>query len=73
MKVRKKGYWFLFALTVFFAALTILTILPSESASKLCLLGYKAKCSFTPVSTIVCAAPAGMVCFVRKRFFVTYK
>jgi hypothetical protein len=30
------------------------TALPSEKASKLCLLGYKAHCSFTPISTVIC-------------------
>jgi len=29
------------------------TAIPNEKASKPCLLGYKAACSFTPVSTII--------------------
>jgi hypothetical protein len=29
------------------------TAIPNEKASKTCLLGYKAACSFTPVSTII--------------------
>ena len=73
MKVRKKGYWFLFSLTLFFTLLAISTIIPSERASKVCMIGYKAHCTFTPISTIICAIPAGLVCFVRKRFFVSYK
>jgi hypothetical protein len=32
----------------------VLTAMPSEKASKLCLSGYKAHCSFTPISTMVC-------------------
>jgi hypothetical protein len=34
------------------------TAMPSEKASKLCLLGYKAHCSFTPISTIICIIAA---------------
>ena len=73
MKIRKKGYWVLFALTVLFTLLAISTLMPSEQASKTCLLGYKAHCSFSPISTIVCLLPAGLTCFIRKRFFVSYK
>jgi len=32
----------------------VLTATPSEKASKLCLLGYKAHCTFTPISTVIC-------------------
>ena len=73
MKVRKKGYWFLFILTVFFTLLTIATLLPTDGASKSSLIGYKAFCTFTPISTLLCAVPAGLVCFIRKRFYVSYK
>lgn len=31
----------------------ILTLTPDESASKVCYLGYKAHCSFTPFGTII--------------------
>ena len=34
------------------------TALPEAKASKPCLLGYKALCSFTPISTIILAAVA---------------
>ncbi len=34
------------------------TAMPSEKASKLCLLGYKAHCSFTPISTVICIVAA---------------
>lgn len=38
-----------------------LTLLPSPKASKVSLLGYRAKCSFSPVSTaILLAAGAGL-------------
>lgn len=29
------------------------TVIPNEEASKPCLLGYKAACSFTPISTAI--------------------
>lgn len=32
------------------------TLIPNEQASKPCLLGYKAACSFTPISTIILIA-----------------
>ena len=73
MKIRKKGYWLLFSLTLFFTFLALLTILPSDSASKVCMIGYKAHCTFTPVSTIICLIPAGITCFIRKRFYVSYR
>jgi hypothetical protein len=34
------------------------TALPEAKASKPCLLGYKALCSFTPISTIILFAVA---------------
>ncbi len=72
-KIRTKGYWFLMSLTIFFTLCTISTLIPAEQASKACMLGYKAHCTFTPVSTLICAIPAGLVCFIRKRFFLSYQ
>ncbi len=34
------------------------TLIPYAQASKPCLLGYKASCSFTPISTIILIAAA---------------
>ncbi len=34
----------------------VLTVLPSEAASKECRLGYKALCSFTPYGTLILIA-----------------
>jgi hypothetical protein len=73
MKIRKRGYWRLFFATVFLTILAVSTIIPVDSASKECLLGYKAYCTFTPISTVLCLLPAGIICFIRKRFFVSYK
>jgi hypothetical protein len=73
MKIRKKGYWLLFILTLFFTLAAVSTIMPSDRVSKLCMIGYKAHCTFTPISTLLCIIPAGITCFIRKRFFVSYK
>ncbi len=73
MKIRKNGYWILFVITLVFTLAAVSTILPSYSASKACMIGYKAHCTFTPISTILCIIPAGITCFIRKRFFVSYK
>jgi hypothetical protein len=37
---------------------TVKTALPEAKASKPCLLGYKALCSFTPISTTILVAVA---------------
>jgi len=29
------------------------TVIPNEEVSKPCLVGYKAACSFTPISTVI--------------------
>jgi hypothetical protein len=29
------------------------TVIPNSNASKPCLIGYKATCSFTPISTVI--------------------
>ena len=69
MRKKKKGYWFLMVLTVLFTIAGIVTMIPVESASKECLLGYKAHCSFTPIAAIICFVLAGSVCVIRKRKF----
>ena len=43
------------------------TLVPVPYASKPCLLGYKAHCSFTPISTIICFAIAGIIYWLGKR------
>ena len=73
MKIKKKGYWVLFVLTLVFTIAAVSTIMPSDGASKFCMIGYKAHCTFTPISTLLCILPAGITCFIRKRFFVSYK
>jgi hypothetical protein len=68
MKNKKKGYGILLACTILFTLMAISTVVPQASASKVCMLGYKAHCTFTPVSTFVCLFLAGSICAIRKRF-----
>lgn len=70
---KKKGYTILLILTILFTLAAIVTVIPTASASKNCLIGYKAHCAFTPISTIICLILAGSVCKIRNRFFVIKK
>ncbi|HBT40457.1 MAG: hypothetical protein H5T93_08010 [Pseudothermotoga sp.] len=45
----------------------IWTLLPIPGASKPCLIGYYAHCSFTPISTIICWIPGGILYWRRRR------
>jgi len=69
MKKRKKGYWFLFGLTILVTLAAISTLIPVASASKECMLGYKAHCTFTPMSTVILIVGGGVICVTRKRRF----
>jgi hypothetical protein len=62
-------YTILLLLTVLCTLAAISTILPQESVSKVSLLGYNAHCPFTPVSTILCLALAGVSCKIRVKKF----
>ena len=44
----------------------ISTIIPTH-ASKPCLLGYYAHCSWPPYSTLICMAIAGVIYWIGKR------
>ncbi len=59
----KKSYWILI---IVFVILGISTLIPAP-ASKPCLLGYYAHCSFTPLSTIICWVIAGICYLLGKR------
>jgi len=58
--------WYYWLLVVIFFLLGILTLIPAP-ASKPCLLGYYAHCTFMPVSTIICWIIAGLCYWVGKR------
>jgi hypothetical protein len=53
--------------TAVYFILAVVTLIPFASASKTCLLGYKALCSFSPISTIGLILLAGMHIFLYKR------
>ena len=63
MKLVKWYYWLG---VVVAAALGAMTLVPAP-ASKPCLLGYYAHCSFTPISTLICWAIAAAVYWLGKR------
>jgi succinate dehydrogenase/fumarate reductase cytochrome b subunit len=47
--------------------LAVLTLIPRAAASKACLLGYKALCSFFPISTLGLLALVGLHLFLHYR------
>lgn len=49
MKTNRKPPIHLIFTSIYFV-LTLLTLLPMGTASKVCLMGYKALCSFSPIS-----------------------
>lgn len=51
---------------IILAIAAVKTVFPNADASKPCLLGYKATCSFTPISTIILVAAAAAVFFATK-------
>jgi len=58
--------WYYWVGVVAAFALGVSTLIPAP-ASKPCLLGYYAHCSFTPVSTVICWAIAGAIYWLGKR------
>ena len=58
MTNKKLSTHIIFAIVEF--SLAVVTLIPMTSASKASLLGYKALCSFTPVSTIMLLALVGL-------------
>ncbi len=70
MKRKKKpGYYTLLALTILLALGVVLTIMPIPYAYRECLLGYKAHCTLTPISTILCVISAVITFVVGQRWF----
>jgi len=45
----------------------IKTVIPNADVSKSCILGYKAACSFTPISTTILIIAAATVFIVAKK------
>jgi hypothetical protein len=69
MKIRKKGYKWLLALTILFALSAVITIFPWAGASKDNMMGYHSICSGAPMSTLVMLICAGATCYFRKKYF----
>ena len=70
MKRKKKpGYYTLLALTILWVLGAILTIMPIPYAYRECMLGYKAHCTLTPISTILCVILAVITYVVGQRSF----
>jgi hypothetical protein len=66
---RKPGYYTLLAAAILFVLGAVLTMVPMSYAYKACLLGYKAHCTLTPISTILCAAVAVIASALSYRYF----
>jgi quinol-cytochrome oxidoreductase complex cytochrome b subunit len=58
--------WYYWLFIIIFILLGIWTLIPSP-ASKPCLLGYYAHCSFSPISTIICFIISGIFYWLGKR------
>jgi uncharacterized membrane protein (DUF485 family) len=70
MKRKKKpGYYTLLALVILMVLGAVLTIMPISYAYKECMLGYKAHCTLTPVSTVSCLAVAAITWVVARTYF----
>ena len=70
MKRKKKpGYYTLLALAILMVLGAALTIMPVSYAYKECMLGYKAHCTLTPISTISCVIIAAITYVVGQRLF----
>jgi hypothetical protein len=70
MKRKKKpGYYTLLALAILMVLGAVLTIMPISYAYKECMLGYKAHCTLTPISTILCIIMAAIIYVVMNRSF----
>lgn len=65
--MEKKGSSVHLIFTIVHLSLAVVTLIPMASASKASLLGYKALCSFSPISTIGLLALAGLHIFLHNR------
>ncbi len=65
MTNKKISTHIIFAIVEF--VLAIVTLLPRAGASKACLLGYKALCSFTPISTVMLLAVVGLHIYLNQK------
>jgi hypothetical protein len=61
------------AFTMVYFVLALITLIPTPTASKLSLLGYKALCSFSPFSTIGLLALAVLHVYLHRKGTVAEK
>lgn len=66
---KQPGYTIFLTLTILSTLAAISTLIPEASASKVCLLGYRAHCIWAPWSTVICLIVAGISCSTRVRKF----
>jgi len=66
-KNESPAYWALFALSLAFGVITLVTLVPNGAASKPNVLGYRSVCSFAPAATALCGLLAGITCTLRNR------
>jgi len=71
LRKKKRGYTVLLIVSIILALAAVKTALPSDTAGHDCLLGYRACCSFTPVSTVILLALTAVCCILRRRTFTT--
>ena len=69
MKIVKESIRFFLLLILIAGAIaaavsTIWTIIPDNNATKECMLGYHAHCSFTPISTLISFFIAFLFCYI---------
>lgn len=70
MKRKKKpGYYTLLTLAILMLLGAVLTIMPVSYSYKECMLGYKAHCPLTPVSTVLCIIAAAVIYMVTNGSF----
>jgi hypothetical protein len=65
----RAAYGPLLGLSAIFALAALLSLLPWADASWGNVLGYKSLCSFSPISTAICALLAAATCTLRSRLF----
>lgn len=66
----KTGYKVFMIITIVLTVSGLITLLPYGSASEKSMMGYKALCSFAPLSTLICFVLAGVSCKIRRAKFV---
>ena len=69
-RAKKPGYYTLLSLSIVMALGAVLTIVPISYAYKACMLGYRAHCTLTPISTVLCIASAAALYWLGQHSFI---